>query len=67
MADVCEAKLRAIINAVMANRSRPIDVMKRPLDQPPSRLPEIAGAIVIAMGFALLVYIYLEATVETLR
>ena len=37
--------------------SRPIDVMMRPLDQPPSRLPEIAGAIVIAMGFALLVYL----------
>ena len=45
-----------------ANRSRPIDVMERPLDLPPSRLLEIAGAMVIAMGFALLVYNYLEAT-----
>ena len=43
-----------------ADRNRPIDVMNRPLDRPPSRLLEI-GAIVIAMGFALLVYIYLEA------
>jgi hypothetical protein len=43
---------------VTANRSRPIDVMKRPLDRRPL---EIAGAM-IAMGFALLVYIYLEAT-----
>ena len=42
-----------------ANRSRPIDVMKRRLDR---RLLEIAGAIVIAMGFAMLVYNYLEAT-----
>jgi len=33
--------------------------MMRPLDR---RLLEIAGAIVIAMGFALLVYNYLEAT-----
>jgi hypothetical protein len=45
-------------NAVTANRGRPIDIMKRPLDRPPSRLLEIAGAIVIAMGFALLVYIF---------
>jgi hypothetical protein len=38
-----------------------MNVMKL-LDRPPSRLLETVGVIVIAIGFALLVYIYLEVT-----